>query len=136
MTIIPTTTKKLPTSSQLMAVSHDLCKMSHQHFSRPTIASFARLHVRLLQTEHLADDVEETGLLGVVVVDEVHQVVVVKDVLNDALGCCAVIVQLSPLLSPQLKRLVLTQTQQSVITIKYLTCYFNFISCISTCIKF
>ena len=80
--------------------------MSQRHFSRPTVASF----VRLLQTEHLADDVEEAGLLGVVVVDEVHQVVVVKDVLDDALGRRAVVVQLAPLLAPQLKRLVLTQT--------------------------
>ena len=81
-----------------------------------TVICLACLGVRFLQDEHLADDVEQTRLLWVVVVNKVHQVVVVEDVLDDALRPRAIVVQLPPLLSPQLKRLVLeSQTVQYIV---------------------
>ena len=72
------------------------------------------LRAFLFQVEHLVDDVEETRLLWIVVIDKIHQVIVVHDVSNDSLRRRSVLVQLAPLFRPQLERLVLQRFTNNI----------------------
>lgn len=62
-----------------------------------------------LQLDHAVDDGENGGLAGEVVVNQVHQEVVVRDGLYEALRVGITVVQLAPLFSPQTESFILNE---------------------------
>ena len=78
--------------------------------SSPAAAPSSHHHrgrVEVLPSEHGLQHVPQTGVLGVVVVHEVHEAVGVGDAGDDGTGLAALLVQVAPLLFPESESLVL-----------------------------
>lgn len=65
---------------------------------------------RIQQLKHVVDDLPQTVVQREVVVHQVHQEIVVMDVLDDHAGRRLVLIQFGPLLDPQRKGFILRHT--------------------------